>query len=467
MIIPVLFAALFCGWTGADAPAMPLVRVGQGVRPAAMGEAFIGLADDPSAIFWNPAGLGGMRNSRVALSHHEWYAGTRDEVAHVAIPCGPGGFGLAMLYSGQQGIERWSEQNEPLEDFSTWDAVGAFGYGARLGRGFGVGLAAKGVFQSLYDQVGYGGALELGATARPLSRFGFGLAARNFGAVSYPRGWVKLPAEVGVGASCRLPRFVATADVVYPLDGDFEGRLGFEYVPVKVLALRLGYRTGPVDLSTLGALAGLTAGLGVTLGDFGLDYCFAPCGNLGVVHRVGVGLRLRGKRDGRLHVTVYDRRTLARLRASVELSGATDLATGTGRLGELRLSGLGRGRLVIRTSCEGYAPRADTMEIVGVQEQEAALALSPLELGDLWVVLYDAETGNPTGGLVTYQGPVYGEREVDPRLGSFALRSIPAGTYVLEARGTGEAYFPQACTLDVENGRVVEKRFYLARRGEQ
>ena len=34
------------------------LRVAAGARPAGMGEAFVSIADDAAATFWNPAGLG-------------------------------------------------------------------------------------------------------------------------------------------------------------------------------------------------------------------------------------------------------------------------------------------------------------------------------------------------------------------------------------------------------------------------
>ena len=37
--------------------AAPFMNISQGARATAMGSAFVAVADDPSAIFWNPAGL--------------------------------------------------------------------------------------------------------------------------------------------------------------------------------------------------------------------------------------------------------------------------------------------------------------------------------------------------------------------------------------------------------------------------
>lgn len=36
--------------------AAPFLTISQGARATSMGSAFVAIADDPSAIFWNPAG---------------------------------------------------------------------------------------------------------------------------------------------------------------------------------------------------------------------------------------------------------------------------------------------------------------------------------------------------------------------------------------------------------------------------
>ncbi|MEO0081539.1 MAG: PorV/PorQ family protein [candidate division WOR-3 bacterium] len=452
-------------WGRVGTSTMPLLRVGQGVRAAAMGEAYAGLADDVSALYWNPAGLAGVRGFNFAFSHHEWFAGIRDEVAHTSIPVGPGSIGLGLLYSGEPGIESWSENNEPLPEFNVWDAIATLGYGMRSGRNMRFGLAAKGVFQSLYGQDAYGGAADLGFAGRLGEWFSIGLAARNFGTAYRSGKWEMLPAEADVGASYSSKSLTTSADIVWPLDNSLNFRVGFEYVVLERLAVRVGYRTGPVDVQTLGYESGLTAGLGVTLGDFGLDYCFAPYGKLGMTHRIGIRLRAQRRNPGIVRIRVVDMRTMEPLWATVTLSGVVQMSSGTNRHGVLLLTDIPTGDLIIHTSYQGYKDRYDTLTVVGGSEQRATIGLTVLDYGGIWAVLFDADTRKTIGGTVSYRGPVYGEEQVDPKLGSFALKNVPVGTYVLEAFGPDPSYAPQTCTLEVSKGLVAEKEFYLSRRG--
>jgi hypothetical protein len=50
------------------------LRIGVGARAVGMGESFVAVANDPSAIYWNPAGLASLQRRELAVSHVEWPA---------------------------------------------------------------------------------------------------------------------------------------------------------------------------------------------------------------------------------------------------------------------------------------------------------------------------------------------------------------------------------------------------------
>ncbi|MBN2538389.1 UPF0164 family protein [candidate division WOR-3 bacterium] len=461
VIVLALTGVLGFGTSGT--PVLTLLRNGPGPRPAAMGEAWTALADDASALHWNPAGLGQLRDYRLAAQHHEWFGSTRDELVQLAFPAGAGALALQLLYSGERDIEYWNERNEPGGTFSTWTTLAGIGYGGTIAGRWHLGLGLKGVYQSLHTSSGYGGGFDIGFLGRPLDFLSVGVAGRNFGVVRYPGAWEEMPAEVGVGVRGRWRELVGTLDGVLPLDGRLEYRAGIEYRPVRLLALRAGYRTGPADIGSLGWPGGLTAGLGLEAGGIGLDYSVAPNGPLGTIHRLGIEARIPRRGDGIVHIRTLDRPTMQPLRARVVLEGVTELAADTRRDGKLTVTGLLPGRLLIRTACPGYEPRIDTLHVLGDREQYATLALTPLEYGTVWGTLYDAATGQPIGGTIVYRGPVYGEQLVPGNTGSFALRDLPAGRYRFEAFGPESDWLPQSCSLDVVPGAITERSFRLAK----
>lgn len=459
IIIPFCLALLGAGNTGTAV--LPLMKIGQGPRAAAMGESFTGLADDASAVYWNPAGLGRLTRWQLGLSHHQWFVDIKDEVVHAALPLGPGAVGLGVVYAGEPDVEYWDEELGDFNTGRTWSTMVTAGYGLRLGENYNIGLTAKGLYEDLLDETGYGGGVDVGAMARPWAGFGIGVSARHFGLMSFETGAERLPSEVAAGVSYDASIVRATVDAVVPLfDNAPNFRAGVEVSPVPVLALRVGYRTGPVDLKSLGALAGITAGIGVTVSGIGLDYAFMPYGELGATHRIGI--RTVPAALGDLVVTVLDSRTREKLTAFITASGAADVSA---NLDELVLYGLRPGNVLVRATREGYAPGEARTRVLAGRTTYDTIALDPIS-ARLEGGIYDARTKLPIGGSLSYRGPVAGRIPVASMPGTFGIDNIAAGNYAIEAAGPSADYLPQTCTLDVPAGRATRRDFYLWRRGE-
>ena len=50
------------------------LKIGVGARAEGMGQAFAGVANDATALYWNPAGLSLLEGNQVAMNHLEWPA---------------------------------------------------------------------------------------------------------------------------------------------------------------------------------------------------------------------------------------------------------------------------------------------------------------------------------------------------------------------------------------------------------
>jgi long-subunit fatty acid transport protein len=48
------------------------LKIGVGGRAAALGESFIAISDDASALYWNPAGLAQFDKNQLIISHNIW-----------------------------------------------------------------------------------------------------------------------------------------------------------------------------------------------------------------------------------------------------------------------------------------------------------------------------------------------------------------------------------------------------------
>jgi len=76
--------SLFLSFTTAIAQAgfvanRDFLSVGHGARANAMGEAFVAVADNSSAIYWNPAGLTQLREDEISASYSDRFDGLVDE----------------------------------------------------------------------------------------------------------------------------------------------------------------------------------------------------------------------------------------------------------------------------------------------------------------------------------------------------------------------------------------------------
>lgn len=84
----IIFLLLFCiskhlmgfelypelGYQRAGTSALPFLKIGIGSRAASMGGSFVGIADDASCLYWNPAGASQMKSSEILSSRIDWPA---------------------------------------------------------------------------------------------------------------------------------------------------------------------------------------------------------------------------------------------------------------------------------------------------------------------------------------------------------------------------------------------------------
>ena len=140
----------------------PLLKIGVGPRPVAMGEAFVGLADDITALYWNPAGLSRIKDLQFFVSHHEWFQSIRDEFFIFGMPGWDGYLALSGVYSSNKDVEIWDENNNPLGTGDVWSGIFTIGYAKSLKERISYGLGIKTMIEDLYEQRLYDFAFDIG-----------------------------------------------------------------------------------------------------------------------------------------------------------------------------------------------------------------------------------------------------------------------------------------------------------------
>jgi len=293
---------------GPGTSAAAFLKLGFGARPLAMGEAFVSMADDASAVHYNPAGLalapppgsgGAQRPIELMVSHALHIQDIRlSQMGLVKRP-----FGFSATHLSLDGIERRSSETvEPEGHFGATDLALGVSYGRKL-RGVGLGGTLKLIRQTIGEYSASAYALDVGAIHRferwPVS---VGASVVNIGTrVRFLDEGFPLPLTLRLGTTVGLSRrfpHALTFQLDLPRDNAPALRVGMEYLGFGPFALRAGYRTVPSEQrqAALGKALGSSApGLSEFYGMFmgagfrsslgRMDYTILPYGELGNAHR--------------------------------------------------------------------------------------------------------------------------------------------------------------------------------------
>jgi hypothetical protein len=277
----------------AAAPAgFAFLEVPAGARAAAMGGAYVTLADGIEGAFWNPAGLAGVQGTQVTGSHMESFQSLKHDQFAIGGHLFGGGLAASLRAMYSQAIDERDELGNLLGTFGAHDLEFQLAYGWRVGETGSIGFGAQAVRERIASEAATTWSGSAGATWRPRAwkNVSIGVSGQHLGPAAYyvfdgQRGApVELPAAVQGGGSW-TGALSHGLGVTAALDARAtRGRqgvvaLGGELASATGAALRLGVRQGD-DLSNFGA------GLGWKRGTFRVDYAWVPSKlDLGDTHR--------------------------------------------------------------------------------------------------------------------------------------------------------------------------------------
>jgi len=317
---------------------------GVGARALGMGGAYIAIADDVYAGFWNPAGLHGVTSPEASYMHAERFSGIVSfDYAGYAIPFSEKSvIGITFIRSGVNDIKNtldaWdSERNQPVPNpegsittFSAADFALFIGYGKSINDRLAIGVTSKIIRRSIGEFAkAWGYSMDVGVQYRT-SKWAFGLTAQdittmlqswsiNEGSLvnlrdvfgdDLPDGGTELVLPVlrfGSARSINLNSgsVLLTMDMDMAFDGQsansfgagdvsLHPRLGAEYTYADVIAFRAGLnRIQNVKGEGLDLTPSI--GTGIKWGQAALDYGFGDfaglVSDLGYSHRISVQYR--------------------------------------------------------------------------------------------------------------------------------------------------------------------------------
>ncbi len=261
-------------------------------RAAAMGSAFVGLADDATALFSNPAGLGYLNRWQLMADSNFWLVDTHQETILLGIP-GPsqwGNFAVAFSYLDYGTFEGRDNAGSLAPNYSANRVNARVSWGLKILEEVSLGLGIQSSQTSLADNSYTALAGDIGFLAKPFENFKAGFSYDNLG-VNSQSGAVEDAFNLGASYEVNLGKgnqlITALGGTVEPSAVSYL-QAGVEYGLEKLFFLRAGYQL-PLSDTGIPGLTGLTAGLGLNLSSFSFDYAYLPYGDLGSSHRVSVG----------------------------------------------------------------------------------------------------------------------------------------------------------------------------------
>lgn len=272
------------------------LKVGVGARPAALGGAFAAASGDLEASHWNPAGLWGIHQRSATLSVSRYLVDTQAGFVSAAFPGEKQLWAFSVNYFSYGNLTRTNTEGLEEGSFSPFDLAAYLSVARPLWKPwFKVGANIKAIYSSIDNFSSDAYALDLGALIPgPFKGMSIGASLTNVGFVR--RGYTgsfkdSLPVSLRLGLAHRpahspLPMLVL-ADFVVPNDGDPHLSFGAEIGVGHGLYLRPGYSTQQTG-SQGDTPLGLSAGAGLALQHYRLDYAYNSYEDLGEVHRLAL-----------------------------------------------------------------------------------------------------------------------------------------------------------------------------------
>jgi hypothetical protein len=284
------------------------LKIGVGARAVALGDAFVALSNDASALYWNPAGLVQFQDNQVIFSHNQWIADiSHDFLGGVYHLDETNSFGLAVTSLSMQKMKVTTEfaPSGTGEYFSFGDLSFAFTYSRRMTDQFSFGGTIRYIEETLDKLKMRGFMIDLGTyywTGLGTSRFA--VSVSNFGNQLAPDGEVVVfgkrtksdwqafspPTIFRIGFAIEPYQnedhiLTTSLQLNHPNDNSENVSTGFEYSWRKTFYLRGGYK---FNVEEQDFTLGTGIDIPVSIADLKLDYAYSHFQRLGSAHRFSV-----------------------------------------------------------------------------------------------------------------------------------------------------------------------------------
>lgn len=332
----ILIAALVAGLTSSamavskvGSTAAPFLNIAVGARALGMGGAFTAMANDATALYWNPAGIAGIKDFETSLVHTDWLTDLRFDVIGAVLPLQHDdaiGAQITLLTMPDQEVTttQQDEQDGAGYFFSAGSMAMQLTYAKQFTDRFKLGLSGKYIREWIWHESAATMAVDLGSVYRTdLNGMRIGIAITNFGGKMQMTGrdltrfydvdetrqgnnasvladlatdkW-PLPLMMRFGLAMEVMqnedhRLSGAMEALHPNDNDESVNVGAEYAYREQFFFRTGYKS----LFLRDSEEGLTLGFGVKLKtrggpSFALDAAYEDFGRFDAIYKYSLGI---------------------------------------------------------------------------------------------------------------------------------------------------------------------------------
>jgi hypothetical protein len=297
--------------------AAPFLGIGAGPEAIGMGGAFTAVANDPSALYWNPAGISRTGKTGVLMEHTNYLVGTSyNYFAGVVAFDEDNAIGVSVtdLDYGSEDVTTVEAPDGTGEQWSALDLAVGLTYSRNLTDRFSIGGTVKMINQRIWRESATGWALDAGLLyITPFNNLKIGMEIANFGTdmrmsgqdlyishdpdptkagnnpdipAEYYTDTFPLPLLFRIGLAMDVLQLqdnivTVAVDALHPNDNGQSVNVGAQYVWNKMIYARAGYKS----LGTPNSEEGLTFGFGLAYDinyslTLKVDYAYEKYGRL-------------------------------------------------------------------------------------------------------------------------------------------------------------------------------------------
>lgn len=267
------------------------LKLGVGARATGMGNAFGGVSDDSTGIYWNPAGLNQINKQMINLTHADWFEDIFYDWVSTVFSTSIGKLGLGIEYLSYGNIMETNDIGDEMGNFKPADLAIIISY-ANVIEDIMFGLNVKYISMRIKGSATSAG-MDFGVmksiSMMSSDKLNIGIVVQNIGTnVKFISDEYSLPLNIKLGLACYIDsNWIFSIDFNFPMDNSINFGIGAEYM-YKLndefgIICRAGYN------SQSNVHNGLTVGGGINYLNWTIDYAYVPYGDLGNTHRFSLG----------------------------------------------------------------------------------------------------------------------------------------------------------------------------------